>query len=709
MKKILIHAVLTVVILAACDSPSALLASRPEEPVLSLRANLQAASANSTAAVPTLTILEVHKLPPELLKAQLLEVVFDTSRSRIPVTKNADGTLTFPFRSSRAISGDGRLAILLIGDRKYTYPIQLETGPELALASPPLTFSPAATVTQGARVQIKARFQQPEKAADYTFFWSYATALAGPWQTISGEGDTITWETPQVGNYFFRLEMRHRKNLSVSSYTTPTAQLRVLDSDRLALADPASLLEGEKTTLRTNLPEYANAKDLRYLWFYAPSPQGPFIPLSPEGETVSWEPPHAGSYYLRLQVISDQGMSTYTSSQALVQVSPADSVFSIQPESLIRGESVTLSTTLPSHLNYTWFYGFQPQASFFPIPASGPSVQWTPQLTGDFYLRLRTLDTQTRRTRTYTSSKPLLSVRDSDTPFSTVPTPASLRKGESVELHLNDKEASAQTIWSYAASPQGPFLPIPATGPRILWTPPAPGTFYLRAESPRPGGSLATWVSANPLVTVSERNDVILTDPPLANLQLGQPVTLRSTLNFPDATYSWSYASTPTGPFNPIPSLESGSQAAITWYPTENGSWYIRLEINNPASRATVSFISEQPLVQVSETLPFFTTEPANGRLTTTDHIRIKTSFAPQGRSFNFGWAYSRNAAGPYIPLGGSTQPEFFWNDPLKPVGSFYLRFTATLPNSDRSLTYFSQRPLLFISSGESAAPEFGF
>lgn len=703
---------LTALLLAACDSPSALQVTRSEARPLTLRANLQTAS--SSLAPPTLTILDVDKLPAELLKAQLLEVVFDTSKTRITVTRNPDGTLTFPFRSSRAISGNGSLSVILIGDRSQSYPVQLETGPELALDFPALEFSPAATMTQGGRVTIKARFKQPEKAAEYDFFWSYATSLTGPWQSISGNSERVTWDAVRVGNYFLRLEMRHRQNLSVSSYTTPTAQLRVLDSDRLALTEPASgaVLEGEKITLRANLPEYSESQGLRYLWSYAPSPQGPFVPLSAEGVSITWDPPRAGSYYLRLQVLSGQDTSTYISSQALVQVSPADSVITTQPASgsLVRGEAVTLSTTLPEapERNYTWFYGLSPQASFSPIPGSGRSLQWRPTLTGDFYLRLRISDAKTGQTRSYTSSKSLVSVRDSDALFTTVPAPASLRKGESVQLTLNDSAASTNTVWSYASAAQGPFLPIPATGRSVLWTPPSPGSFYLRAESPRADGSLATWVSANSLVTVSERSDVIFTEPTLANLQLGQPVVLRSTLSIPSGSYSWSYASSPVGPFIPVPSLESGSRSAVTWYPTQSGSWYIRLEVTDPATRSTVSFTSEQPLVQVIEKAPFFSTEPADARLATTDDVLIKARFDAQGRAFNYGWAYSRSAAGPYTPLGGSTLPEYFWNDPVKPVGSYYLRFTATPPDSERSLTYFSRTPLLFVSSGDEAAPEFG-
>ncbi|PIQ27414.1 hypothetical protein COW36_22700 [bacterium (Candidatus Blackallbacteria) CG17_big_fil_post_rev_8_21_14_2_50_48_46] len=698
-------------ILSACDSPSALIAERKDQPTLQIRANFQAASSSLQAA--TLTILEVDKLPEALKNASLLEIVFDTTKARIPITRNSDGTLTFPYRSSRPISGEGELPVLIVGDRRFSYSILLETGPELELATPAIEVQPAMNITQGTRLRLKANFKDPSKIPDYDFFWSAATASAGPWQSISGNSDTISWDSAKIGNYFIHLEMRHKKNQSTSSYTSPTALVRVLDSDHLALTEPTSgvILEGEKIKLKANLPELENLPNLRYLWSYSVSTQASFSPIVEEGAQITWEPPRAGSYFLRLQVLSDQGNSTYTSSKALVQVSPADSVIETLPASgsLIRGESVNLSAKLVDspELSYTWFYGFSPQASFTPIPGSGKNISWTPNLTGDFYLRLRTFNTKTNQSVSYTSSKSLVSVRDSDAVFTTDPSPASLLKGSSVNISLNDS-SSENIIWSYASTSQGPFLPIPATGKKILWTPPASGSFYLRAEAPRADGSLATFVSANSLVTVSDRSDAIQTEPQLANLQLGQAVTLRSSIQVANGSYAWSYATNASGPFTPLPSLESQALSTVTWYPTQSGSYYIKLDISDPGSKSAVSFISEQPLVQILEKQPFFSLDPSSGRIKTTEHVTIKAQFDTRGRAFNYGWAYGKSAAGPFTPMGGSALPEIFWNLSNKPAGSYYLRFTATPPGSDRTLTYISSTPLLFVSSSDASAPEFG-
>jgi hypothetical protein len=696
---------------SACDSPTALLIQQSTANPLKVRANFQAAS--SALQASTLTILETDKLPPDLNAASLIEVVFDTTKTRIPATRNSDGSLTFPYRSSLPIAGDGSLSVILVGDRTLSYPVQLETGTELAFNSPAILISPAQTVTQGGRLNLKANFKQADAANQYDFTWSYATSAAGPWQAISGNTSEISWDASRVGNYYLRLEMRNRQTLSVSSYTTPSALIRIQDSDRLALTTPSSgtVLEGERIGLEANLPEYDKSENLRYLWSYSPSLQGSFSPISDEGKNISWETPRAGSYYLRLQVLSENGNATYTSSKTLVQVGQADSVIQTTPTtgSIVRGEAVALQTTLSdsADLSYTWFYGFSPQGSFTSIPGSGKGINWTPNLTGDFYLRLRTFDAKSGQSRTYTSSKTLVTVRDSDAVFGLSPLPASLLKGDSVQLTLNQADTE-NVIWSYASTAQGPFLPIPATGKSVSWTPAASGSFYLKAESPRSDGSLATWVSANSLVTVADRGDAIKTEPALGQLQLGQSVKLNSSVKLANGRYSWSYASSASGPFLPVPSLESDSLSTVTWYPTQSGSYFIKLDISDPQSRSSVSFVSEQALVQIQENKPFFTTDPNSGRVKSTENVLIKAQFDSGNRAFNYGWAYAKGAAGPYTPMGGSTLPEFFWNLANKPQGSYYVRFTATPPGSDRSLNYFSQVPLLFVTTSDSASPEFG-
>jgi hypothetical protein len=48
------------------------------------------------------------------------------------------------------------------------------------------------------------------------------------------------------------------------------------------------------------------------------------------------------------------------------------------------------------------------------------------------------------------------------------------------------------------------------------------------------------------------------------------------------------------------------------------------------------------------------------------------------------------------------------WRDNPKPVGSYYVRFQATLPGSIRSVVYISKTPVVFVSENIDGTPDFG-
>ncbi|PKL75288.1 MAG: hypothetical protein CVV27_16130, partial [Candidatus Melainabacteria bacterium HGW-Melainabacteria-1] len=291
--------------------------------------------------------------------------------------------------------------------------------------------------------------------------------------------------------------------------------------------------------------------------------------------------------------------------------------------------------------------------------------------------------------------------------FSVTPS-GSLRRGESVSLSLNGAP-SEQVSWAYASSLQGAFNTIPASGRTIRWTPAEAGSFYLRAAATRPDGTLATFTSADPQVFVAERANVILSNPAGGQLELGQAVSLRADITESGSAlrYVWSYSSSPTGPFAPLQTLESSPLQAVTWYPPMSGSYFVRVEVTNPVSQSTLAFTSSEPIVRVSETKPFFSTDPVTGRIKPDETIRILAGFEPGNRSFNFGWSYGRSTVA-FTPIGGSSVPEVRWDDRNKPVGSYYIRLQATAPGSDRSLSFISRYPLVFVDESTASGNEFG-
>ncbi|MBF2052647.1 MAG: hypothetical protein IGS03_04180 [Candidatus Sericytochromatia bacterium] len=697
---LLLHLVLTLQLLAACDSPSGL-SSSPQSSLAAVNVNVS----TTNTGLRTVQIPIASLLPEAIQMASHLAVIFDASNTSVDVQRNADGSLSFPLNTSRSFDSNQELNILMVADRQQTFALKLRSGVPFQLDTPPIAVTPDDTVTLGTRLQLQARIRDDVAADNLTFSWEAATAASGPWQAIAGSQPGVAWEPQQAGAYYIRLRISDQRTQSQSSYISPTPQVYVQRSETIAQTEPPSgrILSGEDLGLKLSLPEFASAdENLSVQWFYASSAQGPFQPISSQGREIRWEPPAAGSYFLRARVAQAGSLSTYTSERAQVVVAAAEDILSVSSSAILRGESVNLSASLPavSGASYQWLYSVTPQGPFTAIAGDALSLSWTPREAGEFYLRLRVSTPE--RSDTYTSSTRLLSVRDSNEVFSLQPSPANLSKGQSVQLSLNNAP-SEQVNWSYASTPQGPFQPIPNAGSSILWSPPEAGRYYLRASATRPDGSQAEFASASALVFVNEVS-VLRSEPAAGSIALGQSVRLRAEL--PESTqlrYSWSFSSTPQGPFQPLPSLDNPGLSSVLWYPVQAGAYYVRVDVTNPLTQGSFSFTSDEPMVRVNSNQPFFSTDPLNGRIERNDVLRISSRFETGGRSFNLGWAYSRSSSGPFIPMGGSTAPAFVWDDLDKPVGSYYVRLQATAPGSNNPLTFVSDTPLIFVSENNDS------
>lgn len=699
--------------LTACDSPSALSSTRQEQSLVSVRANILASSNPQQAS--TVQIPDPDQLPQELREAKQLVVVFDASKTTSKVQRNSDGTLSFALNTSRSFDSDSNLNILMVGDGKITYAIQLKTGTPFELGSPAIKTEPGNTITLGTRMRLEANLQASE-ASQYVFNWQAATSAAGPWQDIAGSGSAVEWEPGQAGSYYIRLELTDKSNRSRSSYLSPTPLAYVQSSEKIAKTTPLSgaIIAGEELGLSVDLPEYTEEEDLNFQWFYSTSLQAPFQPISGRGYSIRWEPPGAGSYYLRVQASNAGRLSTYTSSSAQVLVASPDEVIATEPAggSVVRGQAIKLASAVPGLANdasYTWFYAFSPQGPFQPIAETGAEVEWIPPLTGEFYIRLRAFEPERGESRTYTSSETLVSVRDSNDTFTVSPDPANIVRGQFIDLSLNDAP-SEDVTWSYGTALSGAFVPIPDTGAKIRWTPPEAGSFYVRAAATRSDGSVANFSSADPLAFVAEPGKFFTTEPSSGNLDLGQSIRLSAQLQEQgsDLRYAWSYSTSAQGPFLPLQTLESSLQRVVTWYPPMAGSYFVKVDVTNSKNQSQLSFISPDPVVRVNQSQPFFSTDPSNGQLLRDDSVRLKARFESGNRTFSYGWAYSASTAGPFTLLGGSSRPEFFWDEDNKPTGTYYLRLEAISPGTERGLTFVSSAPVLFISKSDQASSQFG-
>lgn len=707
----LTHCLLFATLSFSCDSPTALTAVQDQSQPIPVWVNVE--SSQDPRQASTVIITNPNQLPAELRNADEIEVVYDASKTSFPVEKQADGTWSFTLATSRFLDSTGNLTVLLVGDQRKSYTVQLRAGNPFELAQQPIQVEPSNTVTQGTRVLLRLQPQNDIDLSQFAFTWEAAPSSAGPFTAISGSGAEVEWVPPQNGSYYLRISTTDIANGSVSTYLSPTPEVYVQAPDEIARVSASNLVTGEEVQLSVNLPEYAGREDLpNFQWFYATSPQSPFQPIAERGAEISWEPPAAGAYFLRIQASENGRLSSYTSSKPQVLVASADDSIVTQPlsGSVVRGEQVGLSAlfpSLPENASFTWLYSFSPQGPFTPIAETGRQIEWIPPLTGDFFIRVRSFNPETGQSRSYTSSQSLVSVRDSNNSFVVTPSSGSITRGKTVRLQL--KDAPSENInWSFGSEPQGAFENIPAAGSDIRWTPTSAGRFYIRASVTRNDGSISNFSSADPLVLVSEPAQAIRAS--RGNLELGQFVRLsnNTTERGPAFRYSWSYSSSAQGPFTPMTTLESSTQATVTWYPPAAGAYFIKTEVSNSDAQTTLSFTSSEPLVRVNEGQPFFSTSPASGRIQPNDALTLRSRFDNGGRSFNYGWAYSSSNVGPFTPIGGSSATEILWDDDNKPTGTYFIRFQATAPGTERIIRFVSQTPLVFVSENESGSNEFG-
>lgn len=704
--------------LSACDSPFSL-SSRVKEnnASLQLRANLNSTQPGNPQASLEVLIPNPNALPESLRQAADLKVIVDNSNTLTTVNQESDGSLRFLVSPGVQKDSEGNIKVIFTAQAQ-SQAVTLLTGSLATLKSQAITVSPGSQVTQGTEITLQAQLENPEQASNLSFQWSVGTSLSGQFQPLTGNQPSVTWDEGRPGSYYVRVQLTDQTTQTQSSYTTPSPLFQIVSPDNLALLSPSSgsVFLGQDIQIQANIPEVQEG-DFTYRWSFAPSLQASFQPIAEQGKTIRWEPPSPGAYFLRLNTSQGTQESEYTTSKPVVFVSTSDSLFKTDPLSGVinRGERVRLSANLPNaqeNLSYQWSFGFNPQAAFTPIPGSGASIEWNPELTGDFFLRVKTVDPQTQNSQTFTSTKPLVSVQDDNSVFSFSPNPAQIFKGENINLSLKNVPSTANISWAFGSSPQGPYQNISGNGQNLKWTPTSTGSFYIQAKVTEADGSISTYQSANSLISVSEHPNPIGTDKQgPQNLNLGQSVILKSNLNaslIGGSQFSWAYGSSAQGPFTPIVALENNSASTITWYPPQTGSFFIQATMTSSNTQSPVTFVSTNPLVIVNENTPFFTSSPTLGKIKTDENIRLKTAFDNRGRNFNYGWAYSVSSSGPFVPIGGSTAPEILWDAPNKPTGSYFIRFTATPPGTSRQLTYVSQIPLVFVTQSSASSGQFG-
>lgn len=356
----------------------------------------------------------------------------------------------------------------------------------------------------------------------------------------------------------------------------------------------------------------ASADAYDFAWSFSASADGPWQPIDGSGKQIDWSPSSVGDYYLRIEALDRKRQITHvvvTPTQRLQVIAP-DALFTLAPSdgALTRGQAVDLSFALPDGQDasqpHTWYAGTSAQGPWELLTGSGATNHWLPTLPGSYYLRVDTADGQNARTESFVTTKALVRVNE-NAPIITASRSAANR-GDRVDLTLNLPDAGAGPFAWYDAQQGGAWQPIPGSQATVKFLPDQPGAYNFRVDLPLADGTVRTFTTTQPLVSVAETTPLFSTVPAIANIKPGENVLLTANgKGFGDSAFHfvWSESLNPQMyGWTPIPDNEASDlrQPSLTWkVPTTQplGNYYVRLDAIEDATGHVYHFDSTAPLV----------------------------------------------------------------------------------------------------------------
>lgn len=587
-----------------------------------------AATLTTGAAGQQVLIEDPSALPADLRSALKLEVV--AGGAKVPVARSATGALSFSLAANARVEQDlaGTLQVLFVVDDLRTWAVALRTAAEVRFDALPVVTAPApAVVTRGFPVTLRAATATTD--ATHQFTWAWAAAAAGPWQPIPETGKSVEWEPAQAGNFFVRVEAVDRVRGRVQSVVTPTAVVFVREADEAFTSDPASgqVVRDEPVTLRFAAPPELGTGPRPLAWSVGTSVQGPWIAIPGDAAEIRWEPPTAGSWFVRVEAADAKAVRrTFVSPRAVVVATEGpERIRATEPAggAVAENQAVTLAFAPPAGLvgdAWAWSAAMTAQGPWTPIAGAGASVRWRPTAPGAWFVRVQAPD-QDLEIRTFTSGKPIVVV--ANVPDRIRVAQASAERGDAVGLTLSGATGTGPYTWSYARVPAGQplttanWIRMPGTGVTTRFVPTDVGAFAFRVEAPDPAGGLDADQTDEAVLLVNETQPVIQSDPPLNIVRPGSRVSLvlnARGLAEDEHNFAWYTAPGPTGPFSLIPAertaqlrskrrtwdtQEPRSINGITIPGTAPGQYFVRVQASRRDGTASYTFTSDAPVVTV--------------------------------------------------------------------------------------------------------------
>ena len=194
-------------------------------------------------------------------------------------------------------------------------------------------------------------------------------------------------------------------------------------------------------------------------------------------------------------------------------------------------------------------------------------------------------------------------------------------------------------------------------------------------------------------------NPPVTTDPSPAFVVRGMKVKLAA--NTPAGTdryeFAWYVSSTGTAPWQAIPGL--GKEAS--WTPTAAGSYHVRVDAVDRATRQSYTTVTPAAVVFVTESKGVVTTAPASGAITRGQGVRL-TFRRPEGfagEPSRVTWSYGASAQGPWTAIPGQGT-SLDWLPPT--LGAWHIKAEAVSATTGETSSFTSSEPLVFVSEGAS-------
>jgi PKD domain len=489
----------------------------------------------------------------------------------------------------------------------------------------------------GATIQLSGSASSSSTSTIASYLWTLTSKPSGSTAMIATPSAVTASLAPDVdGSYSIQLQVTDANGITgtqsvtiVVSGTIPiTSVVATVQFNGTSTTKPSEAIDvGTVVALDASASSVPTGDAVSISFMMTARPAGSSAALVSSGNSTHFTADVPGTYDVRVRATDQSG--DYSDVIYVFQASPAPSAVIVASASPTSGASNVLnaatgyvvvligsgSASAPADtVDFTWSLISKPAGSGAALSAAtGASVNFIPDLVGNYVVTLVVTDASTGANSTFTttvevSQGPTAVVSGIATPVaeanapsfaSSVGVPVTLRGSGSYELG----GALLSYSWSLTSVPAGSHASINTpTAANTTFTPDVAGAYIVQLTVTDPVGE-----SAMQSVTVNVGSyppTVVLSQSQVSAL-LGGTVSLSAAMSFDQnadpLTFSWSIDSRPAGSTASIIGSTSGS--SISFKPDVAGSYTASVTVSN-GTLSTIGEVSIASFSAASGTIP---------------------------------------------------------------------------------------------------------